>query len=642
MAKTKQQLEYLVENLQANCELLKKERVNLAKSRTADRGVEKLQAVVAKVTGLWKNITEIELKLKENNESLSETARKQFPKELDKARKNINKVRQFTDKHCPQLAVKWNEILNEHLFSDTDDDNDDNEEDVEREIDGSKPGESVPLINLSSSNPKNVDLNKSKRTDDARQSTSNERPLPPTNVNQISADNWPNSNANGQQISTNSDSADASTAEMNAARLRQTANAQKYTLQMPEQSNGSDNTPAFYTPMTSTATGHSAFAFPVPTQNNITTMPADAINLFQAMIQNQNMAAAATAAMIQQLNTRAESGSTSERTSTFRCKEIPLPKFQGDIRQYLEFRRTFQEVMNNSNISSLAKFHHLKDSLSGSALYEILDMLPSGNDYEEAWRLLDLRFDNKREVIEADLTSFLQAPDCKIKSEDLLEWLHRVRALVRNFDTNKVSRNDVIVWLALQKIPTQLQQDFIDQRGRKSDFPSLSETLEFIETKHATLRIGKAAQVSNDQENKKRYPGRSTTTNLTVGGEPNRGKCFICQDNHVVIECPEFTKDPNKEAFLRQQKICIFCIRHRYDFRNPCKSKSRLKCEVCSGQHVTAMHSNNAQSVLAQPRPQQAGSTSSAASEKAQRTSTRKPARSTVTRRSFCPLLLHS
>lgn len=65
-------------------------------------------------------------------------------------------------------------------------------------------------------------------------------------------------------------------------------------------------------------------------------------------------------------------------------RDIPIPRFGGDIRCYHEFKRLFKELIDNAPIASLAKFHYLRDSLYGPALLELGDFPTAATNYNSS------------------------------------------------------------------------------------------------------------------------------------------------------------------------------------------------------------------------------------------------------------------
>lgn len=50
-------------------------------------------------------------------------------------------------------------------------------------------------------------------------------------------------------------------------------------------------------------------------------------------------------------------------------------------------------------------------------------------------------------------------------------------------------------------------------------------------------------------------------------GDKKKMKCFICDDDHRVKECPKFLSSTNREALLREYKLSIYCLGHKFNFK---------------------------------------------------------------------------
>lgn len=84
---------------------------------------------------------------------------------------------------------------------------------------------------------------------------------------------------------------------------------------------------------------------------------------------------------------------------------------------------------------------------------------------------------------------------------------------------------------------------------------------------------------------------------VTVAKNPERNeqkvfKCFICFEGHSVLECPQFCQSADRIGLLKQHKICIYCVQHKYDHTKPCRKRNSLKCETCGKDHIKETHSD--------------------------------------------------
>lgn len=79
-----------------------------------------------------------------------------------------------------------------------------------------------------------------------------------------------------------------------------------------------------------------------------------------------------------------------------RLPTIELPRFRGEIGEWLGFRDTFESLIhNNQSIDPIQKFHYLKAALEGTAVQIVKSLEFSAANYTVAWETICKRFDNK-------------------------------------------------------------------------------------------------------------------------------------------------------------------------------------------------------------------------------------------------------
>lgn len=80
-----------------------------------------------------------------------------------------------------------------------------------------------------------------------------------------------------------------------------------------------------------------------------------------------------------------------------RLPTIELPKFSGEVAEWLSFRDTFESLIHkNGTIDLIQKFHYLKASLEGSAAQIIKSLEFTAVNYNVAWETICNRFNNQR------------------------------------------------------------------------------------------------------------------------------------------------------------------------------------------------------------------------------------------------------
>ncbi|XP_062557434.1 uncharacterized protein LOC134222309 [Armigeres subalbatus] len=86
----------------------------------------------------------------------------------------------------------------------------------------------------------------------------------------------------------------------------------------------------------------------------------------------------------------------------------PLPTFDGRYENWPKFKSMFHDLMRNSPDSDAVKLYHLDKSLVGSAAGIIDAKTIQDNNYQQAWQILEQRYENKRLIIDAHVQGVLQ------------------------------------------------------------------------------------------------------------------------------------------------------------------------------------------------------------------------------------------
>ena len=276
----------------------------------------------------------------------------------------------------------------------------------------------------------------------------------------------------------------------------------------------------------------------------------------------------------------------------FRAKapEISMERFSGSIKDYKSFKASFAKMTDDTSLSVFEKFMLLRSKLTGTALEEIATLHVNETNYESAWMLLDVRYDNARIIIEDVVRTFRShAGTTPRNSGTFLRLLQCTKAasFTINSAAVNVNWNDVLfVTSVLEKFDSTTKCRFEDfynnltmmNPERALSFPALNDVCQFMEAEYTMYRTEEGTKAAVD------------TSKGSSKGLVNKLKCFLCEEGHRTLDCARFLASKNRGALLRQHKICVYCVKHKNDFNNPCKSRLTLCCETCKGEHITLMH----------------------------------------------------
>lgn len=101
----------------------------------------------------------------------------------------------------------------------------------------------------------------------------------------------------------------------------------------------------------------------------------------------------------------------SEASQRTNLSAIKIPKFNGNIEEWMEFKDLFESLISeDDSIPEIQKLHYLKTSLGEQSLNLIKHLPIIKENYAAAWQILSDRYENTRNTVNKLLTSFMDIP----------------------------------------------------------------------------------------------------------------------------------------------------------------------------------------------------------------------------------------
>lgn len=102
--------------------------------------------------------------------------------------------------------------------------------------------------------------------------------------------------------------------------------------------------------------------------------------------------------------------------SDVKLPRIELPKFNGNYESWTSFFDLFTSLVDsNRMLTGSQKLHYLKSSVEGEAAQLIRSYNITDANYMEAWRSLQVRYKNKRFIVNSHLRHILELPKLKLE-----------------------------------------------------------------------------------------------------------------------------------------------------------------------------------------------------------------------------------
>ncbi|KAL0870369.1 hypothetical protein ABMA27_005379 [Loxostege sticticalis] len=297
-------------------------------------------------------------------------------------------------------------------------------------------------------------------------------------------------------------------------------------------------------------------------------------------------------------------GSRTQDFNNIKLPTIKLPVFDGNYLKWLEFRDTFDSLINsNDSIPTINKFHYLRSSLEGSALVVIKSIEFTSKNYTVAWDLLCERYDNKNILINNHLKAL-----CSIELINK-ESYKALRYLIDNISKNLRSLNTLglptdswdalVIYLVSTKLDATTNCKWEEHKSTLSNLPTLDDFFQFLRNRAAILENTQTNKVEKPvYQNKFIQRTSNNTKSFPVSLEDNSDasatsypSCVICNQTHPIYQCPKFKKLTVEERLneVTRLKLCSTCLRKGH---NTYQCRLKGLCRLCKSKHNTLLHIN--------------------------------------------------
>lgn len=297
------------------------------------------------------------------------------------------------------------------------------------------------------------------------------------------------------------------------------------------------------------------------------------------------------------------SNQDSHSMNSVKLPTINLPKFDGNYLKWLEFRDTFDSLVNKNNtIPLINKYHYLRSSLENSAAVVLRSIEFTADNYKNAWQILCDRYNNKNILINNHLKSLLSIDPITKESFKALRYLidhmsknmsslHTLGLPTKQWDV-------LLIFIVSARLDSTTSMKWEEYKNSLSDLPTMDKFYSFLRNRADILETTYYNRSDKQEHNKANLQNKPVRSFLAAT-DSNTGKykCVICNQQHFVYECPKF-KQMNYDDRIREVnklKLCTKCLRSGHN-----NYRCRLKgfCQICKGNHNTLIHKNDIKSIV--------------------------------------------
>lgn len=287
------------------------------------------------------------------------------------------------------------------------------------------------------------------------------------------------------------------------------------------------------------------------------------------------------------------SSNSTAQNNLVQLPKIQLPTFTGTYEAWPAFSDLFISLVhNNTNLSDVQKLHYLKTSVAAEAESLLKHIQVTSNNYTYAWDILKTRYGNKRLILNSILKRLFNQRKLTMQSAVLLKGLldTTVECLnnLSNMNISTDSWDPVIIHLLVQKLDPDTHRSWEEYAYKEESeaLPTWNEFKKFLESKFRTLELmtNSTAQHSTHQAK----PGINQRS-FHISTPSTSRTCIICNDNHTLCHCKEFTKmEPTeRRQYVISKRLCFNCLVPGHEAS---KCKLPLSCKICHRRHHSLLH----------------------------------------------------
>jgi len=273
--------------------------------------------------------------------------------------------------------------------------------------------------------------------------------------------------------------------------------------------------------------------------------------------------------------------------------QLELPTFSGSYSEWSSFKDLFRSIIDdNASLTAAQKMQYLKSSLKNESAGLIQSMRVTEENYEEAWRIITARYENKREIVYSHMKklfaqSFIQQESAtKIKAlvDTTNECVRSLKVLgvpVNEWDT-------VLVYLCSERLDPESRRHWaLSLTG--TELPTYKAFQEFTEKHIRGLMAAEVSKPKAKSSKQSQSNDTSKSTYTTSQGTIRKSNCDICSEQHPVFKCEVFRAAdvPSRIELVKKHKLCFNCLGNGHSIK---QCKSEFTCRPCKRRHHSLLH----------------------------------------------------
>ena len=290
--------------------------------------------------------------------------------------------------------------------------------------------------------------------------------------------------------------------------------------------------------------------------------------------------------------------------SALKLEKPKLPKFSGDVRDYINFRSDFKHFVGDK-YSERDSIIVLKSCLYGKPLDLIKGI---GSSYDDVWELLDSMYGQPRIIADAIMADVSKFKALKQEEDgrfcELVQLLLRCRVTLKEVNRINDLNNTHMIAIIEQKLchdDSMLWSRYLEKESLEPDIDNLLAWM----SAEMRIRVRVSAAIRAPVRHASTSGGASKSVNVVTqaskptSGSTFRSKCWICDTNdHWTDQCKTFLDNSVADRYklCKKNNVCFSCLKKAGKEHNVGTCLKRKQCskffhgEQCKLFHHELLH----------------------------------------------------
>ena len=285
---------------------------------------------------------------------------------------------------------------------------------------------------------------------------------------------------------------------------------------------------------------------------------------------------------------------SSQKNANHGLEKLSVPTWDGGRKSFATWKNEFQYWMNKYKQDKDEHLQRLRKALPKNSFWS--DQIRPCKTMEQAWKILDTEFGDKRKLMDTLLTEVTNLKPIKCDSKSLSRYAAKILGFVNNMEQSScavtsASEAPFVMSQLLSKLDPKDNIEFGREMQRVKNEENVSNLIDWL-NKEASLRSRVKRDNHNDTEDRRSQNPRSQLDNHTINSEtPNDEICPVgCETKHLLSACPVFQKSTVDQRWeiVKRNNRCRKCLRNHHT--NHCTKPDGITCNKCTRRHHRSLH----------------------------------------------------